>query len=221
MCGRFGLTANGEKLGKLFEIRNVPKLIPDYNIPPTRNILGIRSTGTEREAHFFHWGLIPFWAKDEKIGYSLINARSETVATKPSYRSAFKTRRLIVPASYYFEWKKDGKEKTPYLIRVKDADAFGMAGLWEQWTSPTTGEVIDSCTIITTEANNATRPVHDRMPVILSPADYARWLGEETADTDTLLSFLHPFADQELELYPVTAKVGNPRFNEPECVKPA
>jgi putative SOS response-associated peptidase YedK len=220
MCGRFGLTANSKEIGRLFSVHNVPEVKPDYNIPPTRGVLGIRSSGKEREAHLFHWGLIPSWAKDEKIGFKLINARSETVASKPSFRSAYRTRRMIVPASYYYEWQKDGKEKTPFLIRLKDAEIFGMAGLWEQWTSPQTGEVIDSCTIITTDANNATRPVHDRMPVILHTTDFARWLGEEAADAEALTALLQPYPDKEMELYPVTREVGNPRFNLPESMEP-
>lgn len=173
-----------------------------------------------RVAQSDQWGLIPFWAKDSKTGYSLINARGETLDTKPAFRSAFAHRRLIIPASYFFEWKHDEKTKLPYLIRVKGKDLFGMAGLWEQWTSPQTGEVIDSCTIVTTAANKVVAKLHDRMPVILREDDYGRWLGEEAANAETLKSLLRPYPDQEMEFYPVTRKVGNPRFNSPECLEP-
>ena len=167
MCGRFGLVGNENELKRQFALKKIPDLFPDYNIAPSRSVLGIgRFEKDGREARHFQWGLIPSWAKDEKIGYRLINARGETVREKPSFRSAFARRRLIIPASYFFEWKREGAGKTPYLIRLKDHPLFGMAGLWERWTA-TTGEVIDSCTIITCEANEAVSELHDRMPVIL------------------------------------------------------
>lgn len=218
MCGRFGLTADGKQLSKLFEVRNVPVHLPTYNIAPSRTIIGIRLGEAEREAHLFRWGLIPSWAKDDKIGSRLINARAETVATKPSFRSAFKKRRLIIPASYYFEWKPEAGGKQPYLIRLRDAELFGFAGLWEAWTDPQTGEIIDSCTIITTAANPATRDIHDRMPVILAPSDYAAWLAAE--DAAKTLPLLRPFDSDGIEYYPVTKEVGKPRFDQVECTTP-
>ncbi len=220
MCGRFGFTAGSKEIGRLFSVQNVPKLPLSYNIAPSQQIPGVgHFDGKEREVRLLHWGLIPSLAKDAKTGYSLINARGETIATKSTFRSAFAHRRLIIPASYFFEWKHDAKEKLPYLIRLKGKEAFGMAGLWERWTART-GEVIASCTIVTTEANGAVAPLHDRMPVILHEADYGRWLGEDAADAETLKSLLRPYPDQAMELYPVTRKVGNPRFNSPECIEP-
>lgn len=218
MCGRFGLTADGKQISKLFEVHNVPTHLPEYNIPPTRSIIGIRQEEREREASLFRWGLIPSWAKDDKIGYKLINARAETVAEKPSFRSALKKRRLIIPASYYFEWKDEDGSKQPYLIRLRDAELFGFAGLWEAWTDSHTGEVIDSCTIITTAANAVTRDIHDRMPVILRPSDYAAWLNVE--DAEETLPLLRPFESERIEYYPVTKEVGKPTYDQVECTSP-
>jgi len=221
MCGRFGLVGNENELKRQFALKKIPDLFPDYNIAPSRSVLGIgRFEKDGREARHFQWGLIPSWAKDEKIGYRLINARGETVREKPSFRSAFARRRLIIPASYFFEWKREGAGKTPYLIRLKGQDLFGMAGLWERWTA-TTGEAIDSCTIITCEANEAVSELHDRMPVILPEESYGLWLGEESAESPAVASLLRPVSAEQTELYPVTGKVGNPRFNTPECMEPA
>ena len=220
MCGRFGFTPKENQLRQQFDLKKIPDLFPSYNIAPSQNILGIgRFERVSREARHFRWGLIPSWAKDEKIGYKLINARGETVKEKPSFRSAFAHRRLIIPASYFFEWKREGTQKTPYLIRLKDQDLFGMAGLWERWTA-STGEVIDSCTIITCEANKAVSALHDRMPVILPEDRYGLWLGEEKAEPAAITALLTPFPSEMMDLYPVTGKVGNPRFNTPECIEP-
>jgi putative SOS response-associated peptidase YedK len=220
MCGRFGFTAGSKEIGRLFSVRNVPTLPISYNIAPSQQIPGVgHFDGEGRAVRLLHWGLIPAWAKDMKTGYSLINARGDTIEKKPAFRSAFAHRRLIIPASYFYEWQHAEKEKIPYLIRLKGKELFGMAGLWESWTAPT-GEVIDSCTIVTTAANAAVAKLHDRMPVILREEDYARWLGEEAADPEVLKALLRPYPDTEMELYPVTRKVGNPRFNSPECMEP-
>jgi putative SOS response-associated peptidase YedK len=220
MCGRFGLVGNENELQQQFGVKKTPDLFPSYNIAPSRSVLGIgRFAEDGRAARHFRWGLIPSWAKDEQIGYRLINARGETVMEKPSFRSAFARRRLIVPASYFFEWKHEGSKKIPYLIRLKGHGLFGMAGLWERWTAPT-GEVIDSCAIITCEANETVSALHDRMPVILPEERYGLWLGEEYAESNDMASLLRPFSADGMDLYPVTGKVGNPRFNTPECMEP-
>jgi len=165
------------------------------------------------------WGLIPFWAKDTSIGNRLINARAESAATKPAFRSAFKTRRCLVPADGFYEWKKGkGHQKQPYFIRNADESPFAFAGLWESWTAPE-GETIESCTILTTDANDLTRPIHDRMPVILHPKDYELWLDPEVKDPTLLKPLLRPYPSEEMIVQPVSAKVNKASYDAPDCVE--
>lgn len=153
---------------------------------------------------------MPYWAKDIKIGYSLINAKCETVAEKPAFRDAFKERRCIIPADGFYEWRKlDTKTKQPYAIVMKDRSVFGFAGLWERWKNRATGETIQSCSIITTTPNEVCAPIHDRMPVILEPASYARWLGEEPTEPPHLMMMLKPYPADAMEAYPVGPRVGS------------
>src|SRR5262249_9809056 len=163
--------------------------------------------------------LIPSWAKDPKIGNSLISARADSVATKPSFRSAFKKKRCLIPADGFYEWKAvpGQKVKQPYLIGVRDVPAFAFAGLWEHWTDPE-GKPVHSCTIITTEPNELTSQVHNRMPVILDQADYGQWLDRD-ADPTELLSLLKPFPAEKMHLAPVSTLVNSPRNDRPECVQ--
>ncbi|MFN2190460.1 MAG: SOS response-associated peptidase, partial [Candidatus Promineifilaceae bacterium] len=172
MCGRFTLVAPGEAIAELFDLTDIPSLVPRYNIAPTQPVAAVRlsqSTG-DRELTYFHWGLIPRWAKDTKIGSRMINARSETAAEKPSFRSAFKYRRCLVPADGFYEWQKVNGGKQPVRIQMKNGDPFAIAGLWENWIS-SDGSEIDSCTLLTTEPNDLLRAVHNRMPVLLHPDD--------------------------------------------------
>src|SRR5438477_11274422 len=151
-------------------------------VAPTQDILAVRFNPEtkERALDMLRWGLVPYWAKDIKIGFSLINAKAETVAEKPAFREAFTKRRCIIPADGFYEWKKlDAKTKQPYAIVMKDRSVFGFAGLWERWKDKVSGEIVQSCAIVTTEPNEVCAPIHNRMPVILSPENYARWLGEE------------------------------------------
>jgi putative SOS response-associated peptidase YedK len=162
--------------------------------------------------------LIPAWAKDPSIGNRMINARAETVADKPAFRAAFRRRRCLVPADGYFEWQKTGRAKQPYYIRLADERPFAMAGLWEVWTDPATSQRLESCTVITTDANDLTRPIHDRMPVILPAAEYATWLDPQPPTTETLRDLLRPFDSSAMRADPVDSHVNNPRNDDPRCV---
>jgi putative SOS response-associated peptidase YedK len=164
------------------------------------------------------WGLIPSWADDASIGNRLINARAETAAEKPSFRSAFKHRRCLIPTSGFYEWQKVGTKKQPHYIRRPDEVPFAFAGLWERWEKG--GEPIESCTILTTEANGMMRPIHDRMPVILGPEAWGQWLDPEGKESLPLKPLLRPYPDDWLTAYPVSTRVNNPKYDAPACVAP-
>lgn len=191
---------------------------PDYNVPPGVDILGVRnhSPTTEPEITRLRWGLVPFWAKDPKIGNRMINARSETVAEKPAFRSAFQSRRCLIPADGFYEWKRDGKTRTPYHIHLKNRDPFAMAGLWERWSNAQ-GDVLDSCTILTTQPNDLMRELHDRMPVILAKDTMQLWLNTETP-TQALRTLFEPFPAEEMEAYQVSTLVNSTHNNSPDCL---
>jgi putative SOS response-associated peptidase YedK len=166
------------------------------------------------------WGLVPYWAKDIKIGYSLINAKAETVAEKPAFREAFKSRRCLIAADGFYEWKKlDAKTKQPYAITMKDRSVFGFAGLWERCKDKASGEVVRSCTIITTRPNEVCASIHDRMPVIVAPENYGNWPGEEEADPVRLLQMLKPFPADAMTAFPVDARVGNVKNNDAALIE--
>src|SRR5262249_33099246 len=178
MCGRFTQTAaSKETLADLFNLSDPPGLLPLFNIAPTQPVAAVRVVpgGQQQELVALRWGLVPSWSDDLKIGYKMINARAETAATKPSFRSAFRSRRCLIASDGYFEWQKQDGKKQPFYFRMKDGRLFAFAGLWERWQGPE-GEPVESCTILTTEANALARPVHDRMPVIVDPADFGQWL---------------------------------------------
>ena len=164
----------------------------------------------------FKWGLIPSWAKEPGIGNSLINARADTVAEKPAFRSAFKKRRCLAPADGFYEWKRENG-KTPYYFRLKDESPFAFAGLWERWEKG--DEPVESCTLITCEANGVVGPVHNRMPVILKPEGYARWLDPEEQRSEDLVRLLAPLPDDWLSAHPVGKLVNNPRNEDPRCIE--
>ena len=220
MCGRFVLRASPQNLQTLFNLEEAPPTAARYNIAPTQPVLAVRANphGGLREATYLNWGLIPFWAKDPKIGSRMINARSETAAEKPSFRAAFKYRRCIVPADGFFEWKKEQGGKQPYLIGMDSGDVFGIAGLWEHWEQD--GSVIESCTLLTTDANAFMAPLHHRMPVILDRQDYDEWLDPGVQKGDTLLHLMRPFSGTTLRAVAVNKLVNNPRNDEPTCVEP-
>lgn len=222
MCGRFSIIHSWEELAGYFRISTQYELpfSPRYNIAPSQSILVLRSASDDsRYPAMLRWGLIPHWAKDEKIGYKMINARSETAAEKPSFKASLRYRRCIIPASSFFEWKKDGKAKLPYNIRLKAHDPLALAGLWDKWKAPT-GDIIESCTILTTVSNSLVATLHDRMPVILHPEEIDLWLARDREEVEPLLPLFRPYPSDLMEMYPVSSRVNTPTNDDPECVVP-
>ena len=221
MCGRFSLIAPGEELADAFDLPQAPVLAPRYNIAPTQPVAAVRiNPGTgERELSHFHWGLIPFWAKDPSMGGRMINARAETAAEKPAFRAAFKYRRCLVPANGFYEWQQQNGSKQPFYVHHGEGELLAFAGLWEHWQGED-GSEIESCTILTTEPNEMMQPLHNRMPVILLPGAYDRWLRREAQDEGELQSLLRPAPAGLLAAEPVTHFVNNPRNEGPECIAP-
>ena len=218
MCGRFVLCSPKATIIKEFRVDKTSlQYIPSYNIAPTQNIVIVRENGTKTLTHC-KWGLIPSWAKDQSIGHRMINARVETVAEKPAFRSAFKKQRCLVIADGFYEWKKE-KTKTPVYIRLKSGKPFGFAGLYSIWTSPE-GQEICTCTIITTEANELLASIHDRMPAIISQDAYDIWLDPNEHDREKLLHLLKPYISHEIELFTVSKKVNSPSYNSPDNIEP-
>ena len=223
MCGRYTILPNAETWNKTFGLsgeaaQQVSILSPNYNVAPTQDVPILRDnheTG-DRELAFARWGLIPSWAKDTKFSYHTINARAETVAEKPSFRDAFRKRRCLIPASGFYEWKKVGQQKQPYLIQTQNESPFAFAGLWETWRNPQDESIVQSCTIIVTDANTFMKPLHDRMPVILDPADYGKWLDTESTGGKSLL---HPCPSEWLSSYPVSTYVNSPKNNDSRCIQ--
>jgi len=223
MCGRYKLTVSWAEIHRLYNLTNSVNLRPRYNIAPTQDVLAVTYDGAmkQRRGEMFRWGLVPFWAKDTKIGYHMINAKAETIAERPAYREAFKKRRCIIPADAFYEWQETGQSlKQPYAIAMKDRSVFGFAGLWETWTDKASGETIRSCTIITTEPNKLCAPIHNRMPAILDPADYEPWLGERAASSGALQKMLKPFPAKQMEAFKIGKKIGNVKYDEPDLVNP-
>lgn len=217
MCGRFSLTQSAEPIAQIFQLPDLPDLKPRYNIAPSQQVATIIQP-TQREFRWMRWGLIPSWAKDPKIGNKLINARAETLAEKPSFRNAFKRRRCLIIADGFYEWQKLEKRKQPYYIKMQDGNPFAFAGLWESWKSPQ-GEEIVSCTIVTTAANSLMEPIHDRMPVILSPDECDRWLDSSASEAQVLKNLLKPYNSDEMLAFPVSSTVNSPANDRAECIK--
>jgi putative SOS response-associated peptidase YedK len=222
MCGRFTLTTSVRDLANLFQATpmETPGLQPHYNIPPSMPVLAVRKLpgDAQRQLVALRWGLIPSWSKDPSIGNRLINARAESAATKPSFREAFGNRRCLILADGFFEWKKQGRKKQPYLIRMRDGKPFAFAGLWECWHPPDDGPV-ETCAILTTNANELVQPLHDRMPAILKPQDYDRWLNPDVHEKEELEPLLHSCPAEQMMAYPVSALVNSPRHDDPTCVE--
>ncbi len=220
MCGRFALLAPAELIAATFELITAPEpLPPRYNIAPTQPVLAIRPTAAGgRAAALFRWGLIPSWAKEISIGSRLINARAETVTEKPAFCAAYKRRRCLIPASGFYEWRKENGRKQPMYIHPQDDDLFAFAGLWETWEGAD-GSAIESCTILTTTPNTLMAPIHDRMPVIVEAADFDLWLLPE-ANSDRVQHLLRPYPAAKMAAYPVSATVNNPRNETPDCIIP-
>jgi putative SOS response-associated peptidase YedK len=220
MCGRFTLTASREALTSLFPLFDVPDVQPQYNVAPTQAVLAVRQpAGRDRpELVSLKWGLVPGWADDPAMGNRMINARAETAAEKPAFRSAFRQRRCLVLADGFYEWQKLGKKKQPHYFRLWDGSPFAFAGLWEHWERD--GKVIESCAVLTTAANELVRPLHDRMPVILAPGDFERWLDPKAAKGPELQGLLRPFPAEAMTSYPVGLHVNNARHADAACVAP-
>jgi len=217
MCGRFTLTADTGALAEAFPDVVIPdNLAPRYNIAPTQSIAVVRNI-VPKTVEFLHWSLIPHWAKDPSIGHKMINARAESLSEKPSFRESFRKRRCLILADGFYEWKKAPSGKVPMYIRLKSGRPFAFAGLWDEWHSGS--EEIQSCTIITTTSNELVAEIHDRMPVILSPADYYTWLAPGDKPPDSL-PLLTPYASEEMTAYRVSVKVNDPKADGPECISP-
>ena len=222
MCGRFTLTVDPGQLQEAFPWVDIPDgLTPRYNIAPSQPVAVVPNDG-RNQLDFFNWGLIPFWAKDPKIGNRMINARSETIAEKPSFRGSFKYKRCLILADGFYEWRKDPgtKSKTPIYIHMKNRSPFAFAGLWDNWNSKD-GSEIRSCTIITTQPNELLEQIHNRMPVILPPSGYEAWLKEGENDPDLLHSLLNPYPSEEMAAFPVSKQVNSPQNDFPEVILPA
>jgi putative SOS response-associated peptidase YedK len=217
MCGRFTRTAEIDRIAEEFGIESIEApLGPSYNIAPTQPVAAIVEDGSKRLVSM-RWGLIPSWAKDESIGHKLINARAETIAEKPSFKTPFKRSRCLIVADGFYEWQKSGKEKVPFYIHLKSGKPFAFAGLFDVWDSP--DQSITSCTIITTAANQLMEPLHQRMPVILSDKAADVWLAGDSKPA-ALLELLQPYDSGLMELYEVSKSVNSPRHNAPDCLQP-
>ena len=236
MCGRYSLTTPAEGLRRLFDFPEQPNLPPRYNIAPTQQVAAVRlapptaadaeDVGTEaaceagRHLAMLRWGLVPSWAKDAAIGSRMINARAETLADKPAFRAAFRKRRCLLVADGFYEWRKRAEgPKQPYRIALEDGGPFAFAGLWERWRNPQDGAWVETCTIVTTDANQLLRPIHHRMPVILDPADYAAWLDPATA-SGAAQKLLGPYAGTGLMAYPISLRVNKVANDDPSVIVP-
>jgi len=218
MCGRFALIVDASVLADVFDVDPPRELQPRFNIAPTQTIPIVRAgKDLARECSMVRWGLVPSWAKDEKIGTRMINARGETVAEKPSFRSAVKSRRCLIPADGFYEWVRTDSGKQPHFIHFADGRPFAFAGLWERWHKGE-GTPLDTCTIITTTPNELIAKLHDRMPVILPPARFEEWLEPAAMPPDRLQEVLAPYPAEQMEAYPVSTYVNKPSNDGPECI---
>lgn len=205
MCGRFALVTEKHVLQMLFDLELRGELEPRFNIAPSEEVLALRQGADgERELSRLKWGLVPYWAKESSIGNKLINARMETAAQKPAFREAFRHRRILVPVSGFYEWKKVERGKQPFYIRMNDGSPFALGGLWDAW--PKGNPPLQSCAILTAPANERVAPVHDRMPVIIPPEAYALWLKRETSLSD-LQPLLSPFPAERMEVVPLPVDI--------------
>ena len=220
MCGRYTLIANAEAIRALFELPAFDERlgVPRYNIAPTQPIVAVRreSAGVRR-ASLLQWGLVPSFAEDPAVGNRMINARAETVARKPAFREPFQKRRCLVPADGFYEWRRVGRARDPYLLKMRDGRPFAFAGVWDRWTAA--GPPMESCAILTTAANAVVSRIHDRMPVILDPAAYDLWL-DPSAREDDLHRVLRPFPAERMSAVPVSPRVNSVAVDDPECETP-
>ncbi|MFD0587901.1 SOS response-associated peptidase [Paenibacillus sp. GCM10027627] len=219
MCGRYTITITLEELMTryLIEETGVPFHRPKYNVAPGQQVLAVIQGGGKNRLGELKWGLVPPWASDAKTGFSMINARSETAASKPAYKDAFLRKRCLLPADGFYEWQATPKGKRPMRIILKGAPVFSLAGLYETWISPD-GSKLSTCTILTTEPNSLVAPIHDRMPVILRPEEETLWLDRQEQNIDRLMPLLKPYPSDAMEAYPVSGAVGNVRHDDPSLI---
>jgi putative SOS response-associated peptidase YedK len=222
MCGRYKLSRRKQLVEEYFDsVSDEPEWSPRFNIAPTQPVPVIRQHPTQpiRQLSVMRWGLIPSWAKDSSVAASMINARSETAATKPAFRDAMKTRRCLIPADGFYEWKRDGKSKQPYCFEVNGGELFAFAGLWDRWRDPG-GQWVQSCSILTTTPNAVTSAVHDRMPVILDPEAYDLWLDPGMKNVAAASDLLQPFDARLMRSYPVSTRINHVANDDEECSVP-
>jgi putative SOS response-associated peptidase YedK len=217
MCGRFVANIPVDELKKIFALIETPQLTPRHNVAPTQLVAVVRNQGEDNRLDLLKWGLVPSWSKDLSFGSHLINARSETVAEKPTFRHALKYRRCIVPTSGFYEWDHSGGKKQPYYIQLADQSPMCLAGVWESWKSPD-GSELETFAILTTSANKLVESIHDRMPVILYPDTFNLWLSHNMHDPDQLQPLYQPFPAEEMLAFKVPDLVNNPRFDSPACI---
>jgi len=222
MCGRFVRKSTITVIEDEFDIYEVQWASePSYNIAPGQDIACVIGNGGNRLVKF-RWGLVPFWADDPSIGYKMINARAETLAEKRSFARPFKSRRCLIVADGFYEWRKlaDGKRKVPMYVHLRAGRPFGLAGLYENWKGKD-GTTLQTCTIITTSPNELMAPIHNRMPAIIAPDERKIWLDKEIQDPAILVPLLKPYESRAMEAYPVSKRVNSPSYNEPDCIEPA
>src|SRR5215472_3672165 len=221
MCGRYRLSRRKQIIEEYFDVTGEDDWIPRYNIAPTQPVPIIRQHPTEpgRKLSLVRWGLIPSWAKDSSGAATMINARSETAATKPAFRDALKSRRCLIPADAFYEWQRTGKTKQPFCFEVGEGELFAFAGLWDRWRAPD-GSWLRSCSILTTTPNRLTATVHDRMPVILDPSNYELWLEPGMNNIEAASDLLKPFEAHLMRAYPVSPRVNNVANDDEGCSAP-
>jgi putative SOS response-associated peptidase YedK len=212
MCGRFYLVTPASELAQQFQME-LPQLRPRYNIAPQQATLACRLEDGRRRPALLQWGLVPAWADDPGIGERMINARCETAAEKPSFRNALRSRRCLIPASGFYEWRRGPDGKQPFAFRMRDGRPFAFAGIWEHWERPE--GLLQTFAILTTSPNDVMRPVHDRMPVIVAPRDYDLWLDPGVRDPGRIAHLFAPYPAEAMEAYPVSTRVNNPGNDDP------
>jgi len=220
MCGRYSLVSELSQLQAEFDFEFSAELTPRYNIAPGQDVLAIGYNNGRRIGSYLRWGLVPFWAKEEKIGYKLINARMESLEEKPSFKHAFQKRRCLIICDGYYEWKKTKSEKQPFRFVMKDRRPFAMAGLFEVWKKADGTKPLSTCTIITTEANASTEDIHDRMPVILKQEDYDYWMNPKNSNINELKQLLVPYSAEAMDKYEVSTLVNSPKNEGEELAIP-
>jgi len=220
MCGRYTVTSAPAALRALFGYAEQPNFPPRYNVAPTQPIAIIRLADGKRQFALVRWGLLPSWVKDPKTFTLLINARGESVVDKPAFRAAMKRRRCLIPADGFYEWQATGGRKRPFYVHAKSGAPLAFAGLWETWTGPN-GEELDTAAIVTTRANKALEPIHDRMPVIVAPEAFELWLNSDKVDAETAAALIAPAPEDLLEAYEISPAVNRTANDNAKLIEPA